>query len=60
MALLAYNSKVNTATGVSPMLAWTSREAELPIDLILPQSEESYSNLNEQVLITGKRFQLTF
>ena len=50
------NSKVCSATGVTPMLAWTGREAKLPIDLILPQPESANLLENEQCQVTMKRF----
>ena len=39
---LAYNSKVNTVTGVTPLLAFTGREARLPLDLMisLPRGQD--------------------
>ena len=39
---LAYNSKVNVVTGVTPLLAFTGREARLPLDLMvsLPRGQE--------------------
>ena len=60
MAVLAYNSKVNTATGVTPMEAWTGREATLPIDLVLPQPERPDLNENEQAETTMRRFRLLY
>ena len=39
---LAYNTKVNTATGVTPFEAWMGRTPRLPIDLIIPPSEKRY------------------
>ena len=56
MAILAYNSKVCSATGVTPMEAWTGREAKLPIDLVLPQPESTNPLENEQCQVTMKRF----
>merc|ERR1711867_85680 len=32
---LAYNTKVNQSTGVTPFLAFTGRECRLPLDLIV-------------------------
>ena len=56
MAILAYNSKVCAATGVTPMEAWTGREAKLPIDLVLPQPESANPLENEQCQVTMRRF----
>ena len=60
MCVLAYNSKVNGATGVTPMEAWTGREATLPIDLVLPQPERPDQNENEQAEVTRRRFRLLY
>ena len=60
MCVLAYNSKVNSATGVTPMEAWTGREATLPIDLVLPQPERSDQNENEQAEVTLRRFKILY
>ena len=60
MALLAYNTKVNSTTGVTPNEAWLGREAKIPLDLILPQPDERFGTVNEQVLITIRRFNLMY
>ena len=60
MAVLAYNSKVNAATGVTPIEAWTGREATLPIDLVLPQPERPDQNENKQAETTMQRFRLLY
>ena len=37
---LAYNSKVNELTGLTPFLAFLGREAKLPADMVLPNQHE--------------------
>jgi len=39
---LAYNTKVNAATGVTPSLAFLGREAKLPVDMILQTPEVTF------------------
>ena len=39
---LAYNTKVNSSTGVTPSLAFLGREAKLPVDLILGVPDRSF------------------
>ncbi len=60
MACLAYNSKVNETTGVSPFEAWMGRAPRLPIDVIIPKPEKSYNNEDEYVTETLRRFECMF
>ena len=53
--LMAYNSKVNSASGVTPYYAFYGRELRLPIDLVLPAPEKE--NVNEHVQTMIKRMQ---
>ena len=53
--LMAYNSKVNSASGVTPYYAFYGRELRLPIDLVLPAPEKE--NVNEHVKTMIKRMQ---
>ncbi|MCP4993462.1 MAG: DDE-type integrase/transposase/recombinase [Gammaproteobacteria bacterium] len=39
---LAYNSKVNETTGLTPFLVFLGREAKLPADMILPNKHEEF------------------
>ena len=43
---LAYNTKVNNATGVPPSLAFLGREAKLPVDLVLQLPDKEYETPN--------------
>ena len=54
--VMAYNSKVNASTGVTPYFATFGREARLPVDLILPTPGEESRTLNSHVEETVKRF----
>ena len=45
--IMAYNTKVNAATQVTPQMAMFGREMRLPIDLVLPPPDER--SLNEHV-----------
>ena len=42
MACLAYNTKANATTGISPFEAFLGRRAKLPIDLIVPIPDKQY------------------
>ena len=46
---LAYNSKVNEATGLTPFLVFMGREAKLPADMILPNQQEDFQYQGEAV-----------
>jgi len=39
---LAYNSKVNETTGLTPFLVFLGREAKLPADMVLPNEHEGF------------------
>ena len=56
MACLAYNTKVNTTTGVTPFEGHMGRSCRLPIDLILPQPQSRYETVQESVQATIDRF----
>ena len=46
---LAFNSKVNTSTGVTPLLAFTGREVRLPIDLMVSLPGKPTNTVPEEV-----------
>ena len=46
---LAYNTKVNNATGVTPSLAFLGREAKLPVDLVLQLPDKEYETPNHGI-----------
>ena len=46
---LAYNTKVNASTGVTPSLAFLGREAKLPVDLILKTPDQMYETVDNCV-----------
>ena len=46
---LAYNTKVNHSTGVTPSLAFLGREAKLPVDLVLQLPDKEYATPNHGV-----------
>ena len=54
--VMAYNTKVNSATGVTPFFATFGREARLPVDLVLPTPGEEERTLNSHLDETLKRF----
>ena len=54
--VMAYNTKVNSATGVTPFFATFGREARLPVDLVLPTPDEEERTINGHVEETLKRF----
>jgi dUTP pyrophosphatase len=57
---LAYNSKVNSSTGVTPNLAFLGREASLPLDLMtqLPKQGQQtvHQNIREMIDRSQKMF----
>ena len=53
---LAYNTKVNESTGITPYMATFGREANLPVDLVIPTPGEEPRTLNSHVKETLKRF----
>ena len=46
---LAYNTKVNNSTGVTPSLAFLGREAKLPVDLVLQLPDAEYETPNHGI-----------
>ena len=56
MACLAFNTKVNMTTGVTPFEGHMGRNCRLPIDLILPQPQKRYETVQESVQDTIDRF----
>ena len=54
--VMAYNTKVNSATGVTPFFATFGREARLPVDLVLPTPGEEERTIHGHVAETLKRF----
>ena len=55
VACLAYNTKVNESTGLTPFMAMMGREARMPIDLILP-TPAVRGNVQQHVQATLDRF----
>ena len=60
MATLAYNTKVNATTGVTPFEAWMGRAPRLPIDVIIPTPEKRYSTEDQYIQDTMRRFEVMF
>ena len=56
-ACLAYNSKVNTSTKITPFMAMLGREARLPIDIVMETPERSYNGAEEYSEDIIRRFQ---
>ena len=54
--VMAYNTKVNSSTGVTPYFATFGREARLPVDLVLPMPGEESRTINNHVDEVLKRF----
>ena len=54
--VMAYNTKVNSATGVTPFFATFGREAKLPVDLVLPTPDKEERTVNGHVSEVLKRF----
>jgi deoxyuridine 5'-triphosphate nucleotidohydrolase len=46
---LAYNTKVNQTTGVTPSLAFLGREAKLPVDLVIQTPDQEYETQDHGV-----------
>ena len=53
---MAYNTKVNSSTGVTPYFATFGREARLPVDLVLPTPGEESRTMNSHVEEVLRRF----
>ena len=60
MATLAYNTKVNATTGVTPFEAWMGRAPRLPIDVIIPSPEKRYATEDQYIQDTMRRFEVMF
>ena len=56
MCCFAYNTKINSTTGVTPFEAWMGRPAKLPIDLVIPTPQRVYGDENEFIKETERRF----
>ena len=56
-ACLAYNSKVNTSTKITPFMAMLGREARLRIDIVMETPERSYNGAEEYSEDIIRRFQ---
>ena len=59
-ATFAYNSKINETTGVSSFEVWFGRCPKLPIDLILPTPGKEFTNEDQVITETMRRFQLMY
>ena len=57
---LAYNTKVNVATGVTPSLAFLGREAKLPVDMILQTPEVTFPTPHHCVQDFIARYQTVY
>lgn len=57
---LAYNTKVNVATGVTPSLAFLGREAKLPVDMILQTPEVTFPTPHHCVQDFISRYQTVY
>ena len=57
IASLAYNTKVNQTTGVTPFQAMMGREARLPVDLIIAPPDVHYDKPTDFITSVVARFQ---
>ena len=53
---LAYNTKTNSVTGITPFLGFFGREARLPVDLLVKLPRQDTKNLHEHVRATLARY----
>ena len=56
MCCFAYNTKINSTTGLTPFEAWMGRPAKLPIDLVIPTPQRVYGDETEFIRETERRF----
>ena len=54
-AMMAYNTKIHSSTGMTPYYAMFLREARLPVDLVVPPPEKE-EHVHHQVQTTLQRF----
>ena len=57
---LAYNSKVNSSTGVTPSLAFTGREIKIPVDLVVGVPHQEVRSVHEHVRVMLDRYHRIF
>ena len=57
---LAYNSKTNSSTGVTPSLAFTGREVKIPVDLVIGVPHQEARSVHEHVRVMLDRYQKIF
>ena len=57
---LAYNTKVNAVTGVTPSLAFLGREAKLPVDLVLHTPDPLFPSPHHGVEALLARYNLVY
>ena len=53
---MAYNTKFNASTGISPFEAWMGRKAKLPINLVVPLPDRMYQSEDKFVRETQRHF----
>ena len=56
MCCFAYNTKINSTTGVTPFEAFLGRPAKLPIDLVIPTPDQQWVNTDAYIQETLMRF----
>ncbi|MCP3662621.1 MAG: hypothetical protein GY696_09030, partial [Gammaproteobacteria bacterium] len=53
---MAYNSKINVSTGVTPALAFLGHELAMPVDLILQQETQPHDDMVSGVRMLLDRY----